>query len=209
VSSRRYLLKNARSTKGQAKNDIIILIPAYREAEIVADTLRYYSEVAGVCNIRVIFVTTEVEGDTTTNKTYLTLKKLIGKEPNILLEHYPKTHGSKGSQLNMVMDKYQSQTDYFAIFDIDSRPDIRGIQYVQQATTKTDVYQMPSVYLPHPSNTLASQTMSVFQSRWSYCFEIPKWRQWQANPGKSQVMYTVGHGLFIRNDVRFSEKTIA
>ena len=68
---------------------------------------------------------------------------------------------------------------------------------------------MPSVYLPHQSNTLSSQSMANFQTRWSYCFEIPKWRTWQDQPHRSQVMYVVGHGLFVQTDIRFSEQTIA
>lgn len=208
-SSYHYLLKNKVIDKSKAKNDVIILIPMYRETKIAAQTFKYFYEIARSCNIKVIFVTTEVEGRTADNQTYLALRRLIGNKSNILLEHYPETRGSKASQLNVVMDKYKDQADYFAIFDADSRPDVRGIQYVMQAGRKIDVFQMPSVYLPHPSNTLASQTMAAFQTRWSYCFEIPKWRNWQANPGSSHVMYTVGHGLFIQNRIRFSEQTIA
>jgi len=206
--SRHYLLKHKVINKNK-KNAVILLIPMYQETKIVAQTFKYFYEVSRSCNVKVIFVTTELEGSVADNQTHLALRKLVGNKRSILLEHYSEAHGSKAHQLNMVMEKYKDQTDYFAVFDADSRPDVRGIQYVQGAVQRTDVFQMPSTYLPHPSNALASQTMAVFQTRWSYCFEIPRWLAWQSNPGDSHIMYTVGHGLFIQNSIRFSEKTIA
>ena len=209
IKSHRYLLKNNKINKSAVRNSVILLVPIYQEAQIIDQTFNYFHQIVDKLNIKIIFITTEVEGSIYTNKTYLSVKKLTGKNNNIVLEHYPKIRGSKASQLNLVMEKYKDQTDYFAIFDADSRPDIRGIQYVMQAAKKTNVFQMPSVYLPHQSNTLSSQSMANFQTRWSYCFEIPKWRTWQDQPHRSQVMYVVGHGLFVQTDIRFSEQTIA
>lgn len=209
ISSHHYLLKHNDINTSTVRNSVILLVPIYQEAQIINQTFDYFYQIADKLNTKIIFITTEVEGSITTNKTYLSVKKLIGKKNNIVLEHYPKRRGSKASQLNLVMEKYKDQTDYFAIFDADSRPDIKGIQYVMQAAKKTNVFQMPSIYLPHRSNTLSSQSMAIFQTRWSYCFEIPKWRAWQDQPRSSQVMYVVGHGLFVQTDIRFSEQTIA
>lgn len=208
ISSHRYLQKNNKIDKGKTRNRIIILLPIYNETQIVAQTFSYFYQVASKLNVKIIFITTEVEGSTSENETYLLVKKMIGKKVNLSLEHYPKSRGSKANQLNWVMEKRKDQADYFAIFDADSRPDIKGIQYVLQAVTKTNVFQMPSIYLPHRSNSLASKTMAVFQTRWSYCFEIPKWRAWQDHPSSQHVMYTVGHGLFVQNHIRLSEQTI-
>jgi cellulose synthase/poly-beta-1,6-N-acetylglucosamine synthase-like glycosyltransferase len=209
ISSHRYLLKNNTVGESKVRNSVILLVPVYQETAIIANTFEYFYQIADKLNIKIIFITTEVEGSTATNETYLSVKKMIGKKSNVLLEHYPQARGSKANQLNYVMQKYEAQADYFAVFDVDSRPDIRGIQHVMQAANKTDIFQMPSIYLPHPSNSLASQTMAVFQTRWSYGFEIPKWRTWQDHPQSSHVMYVVGHGLFMQNHIRFAEQTIA
>ena len=50
--------------------------------------------------------------------------------------------------------------------------------------------------------------MAVFQTRWSYCFEIPKWRAWHEHPERAHVMYVVGHGLFLSRIYGF-EQTLA
>jgi cellulose synthase/poly-beta-1,6-N-acetylglucosamine synthase-like glycosyltransferase len=209
LRSHRYLSKNNTLDMTKARNNIVILIPIYQEEHIIAQTMDYFYNIAAKLNIKIIFITTEREGGIAKNKTYLSAKKLIGNKRNILLVHYPEIHGAKAAQLNWVMDNYQGKADYFAIFDADSRPDDRGIQYVIQAEAKADVFQMPSIYAPHPSRSLASQAIAAFQTRWSYCFEIPKWLTWQNQPNEPHVMYVVGHGLFINPHIRFSEQTIA
>jgi cellulose synthase/poly-beta-1,6-N-acetylglucosamine synthase-like glycosyltransferase len=208
MQSHKFLQQNSKIAKSKARNTVIILVPIYRETQIIVQTIDYFDELATKLNIKVLFITTEREGSPTKNKTYQAARKLLDKEPNLVLEHYPKAHGSKAEQLNWAIEKYRSSADYFAIFDADSRPDIRGIQYVLGTERPSDIFQMPTIYLPHRSNTLASQAIAVFQTRWSYCFEIPKWRAWQNHPNTARVMYLVGHGLFVSNNFRFSEQTI-
>lgn len=208
IRSHNFILKNNTISKGDTRNEVIILLPVYQETEIIDKTLDYFYRISTKLNIKVILITTELEGDITNNATHLAIMKIIGKERNVLLAHYPEMRGTKAKQLNWVMKKYKDQTDYFAIFDADSRPDVRGIQYVMQAKKRAAVFQMPSIYLPHPSKSLASKTLAVFQTRWSYCFEIPKWQTWQNHPNISHVMYVVGHGLFLQNNIRLSEQTI-
>jgi cellulose synthase/poly-beta-1,6-N-acetylglucosamine synthase-like glycosyltransferase len=208
ICSHRYILKNNSIEKSKTENNVIVLLPIFQETQIIAQTFNYFYQIANKLNVRIIFITTELEGPTAKNATYLAVKKLIGEKSNVLVEHYPKTRGSKASQLNWIMEKYINQTDYFAIFDADSRPDDKGIQYVMQSKKRPAVFQMPSIYLPHESNSLASKTLAVFQTKWSYCFEIPKWRTWQDHLIRSHVMYVVGHGLFLQKNIRLSEQTI-
>jgi hypothetical protein len=194
--------------RGKIRNDVIVLLPVYQEVQIITQTFDYFDRVSSRLNVKIIFITTKLEGIASKNATHLALKKIVGKNSNILLEHCPKMHGSKAGQLNWIMEKYKNQTDYFAIFDADSRPDYKGIQYVMRSNKKPAVFQMPSIYLSHMSNSLASKTIAVFQTSWSFCFEIPKWRSWQDNSCNPHVMYLVGHGLFLKNNIRLSERTI-
>lgn len=209
LSSHKYIQQNNSIKITINKNKVIVLIPIYNEHEILKSTFYYFYQLASSLDINVIFITTELEASMVNNQSYQILNNLIGDKKHILLEHYPKKIGSKANQLNWVMDKYAGDTDYFAVFDADSRPDLRGISFVLQAKNRTAIFQMPSIYTPHALNTLASKSLAVFQTRWSYCFEIPKWRLWQNNPQKQHVMYTVGHGLFLLNIIRFSEHTIS
>ncbi|MGH2448536.1 MAG: glycosyltransferase [Chloroflexota bacterium] len=206
VDSHHYV-NRASGNESPAKREVILLIPVYKEAEIINQTYGYFAEIAKTCDVKVIFITTEAEGSASDNATYSLLEKL-NRNKDVELKHYNGVRLSKAAQVNAVMDEYKNKTDYFAIFDADSRPDPRGIKFVLQSESQTDVFQMPSIYLPHKTNTLASQTMAVFQTRWSYCFEIPKWRKWQSWTNGPSVMYVVGHGLFIKNNIRFSESTI-
>lgn len=208
IRSHRYILENNTIGKSKIKNTVIVLLPIYQEVQIIIQTFDYFYRIADKLNVKIIFITTELEGHTANNATYIAAKKIIGEKGNVMLEHYPKACGSKANQLNWIMEKYKDQADYFSIFDADSRPDEKGIQYVMQSKKKPAVFQMPSIYLPHESNSLASKTLAVFQTKWSYCFEIPKWRTWQDHSMSSHVMYLVGHGLFLRNDIRLSEQTI-
>jgi cellulose synthase/poly-beta-1,6-N-acetylglucosamine synthase-like glycosyltransferase len=207
ISSHRYM-KRTSSIHSTVTRNVILLIPVYKEAEIIEQTYTYFAHIAKTCGVKAIFITTEAEGSTSDNATYALLDKLSRHNKDVELKHYDGIRASKAAQVNAVMNDYKNKTDYFAIFDADSRPDPRGIQFVLQSDRQTDVFQMPSVYLPHKTKTMASQTMAVFQTKWSYCFEIPKWRKWQNRADKPHVMYIVGHGLFIKNHIRFSENTI-
>ncbi len=209
VSSNSYLKNQARLIKNsRARNSVTILIPLYKEGRIALETVSYFSELASKLSCDVVFVTTAREGSLKNNETFQMVRKLVDQHNYLSIKHYPYRHGAKASQLNWAMKKLGPHVKYFAIFDADSRPDFRGLLYVKNSRLQPDVFQMPTVYRPHPSESLASKALAVFQTRWTYCFEIPKWQQWQNNPNTSYPMYLVGHGIFLKNGIHFSEDTL-
>lgn len=202
------IASSTRDDKRQIVNKITILIPMYKESTIAGETVQFFSQIASRLHIEVFFITTEKEGAPETNATYQIIYKAINGTKNLHLLHYPNRQGDKAAQINWAADVRISSDAFLAIFDADSRPDYRGISYVQHSSSDVDVFQMPSIYLPHQSNSIESRASAIFQTRWTYCFEIPRWIRWQHSRRSPLCMYLVGHGLFIKNGIRFPEDTI-
>ena len=80
IKSHRYLLKNNKINKSAVRNSVILLVPIYQEAQIIDQTFNYFHQIVDKLNIKIIFITTEVEGSIYTNKTYLSVKKINRQE---------------------------------------------------------------------------------------------------------------------------------
>ncbi len=209
IRSGRYIKSKNQHSKSLNRNRVQILVPVYCEEKIASDTVAYYSQLAKNIGVKICFITSEREGGVESNSTYKAISSLIGNNEILSIRHCPKLSGAKAGQLNWIISQLGSEKiDYFAIFDADSRPDEKGIEFVMHTDSMTDIFQMPAVYLPHMSHTLSSRAASVFQTRWSLCFEVPQWIRWEKKRGVPQAMYLVGHGLFVRPGIRFSEETI-
>ena len=57
--SRRYMRRPHETSATDPINNIIVLVPVYREASVVAQSIGYFAKLAAKLNVTVIFVTTE------------------------------------------------------------------------------------------------------------------------------------------------------
>lgn len=198
---------------GGTHRRIALLIPVFKEAVIIADSVKHFNQLAEQHDLEVFYVTTEKEGPKHENPTYSIIKRLINNRSHLL--HYPMQKGAKAAQINYSLDQIELSTekyDYIGVFDADSRPDPAGIDFVKNDSKASPlVYQMPSRYDKSWSSLRPmAKASAAFQTRWTLCYEIPGWVRWQSALHTGIVMYLVGHGLFIRfnSRLRFPEDTV-
>jgi cellulose synthase/poly-beta-1,6-N-acetylglucosamine synthase-like glycosyltransferase len=215
LKTMRYLgeVQAKQKLKAKTTNKVIILIPVFKEELIAKDTVAYFEKIAAVLNTHVVFISTAREGRKNKNPTHKKILKLIRGSSSLKIIHFPHRAGAKAAQINHALDMFGpgNKTTYFAIFDADSRPDVNGIKYVMRCGLRPHVFQMPSRYdagIRKGDHT--KQAFALFQTRWTLCYEIPKWIAWSKDmKNRSRAMYLVGHGLFVDASIRFSENTIA
>jgi hypothetical protein len=188
-------------------NSLAIIIPVYHENEIIYETMRYFNQINKKLSIDVFYVTTAKETLFPSTKDIIT--SVLGKR-NVI--HYPYDTGHKSHQLNFALNKLKSNYDFIGIFDADSRPDINGLRVMLSCSSTTNIAQMPSFYnTNYKKLNLFAKANSIFQTRWTMCYEIPQWLKWE-RAKSDNLMYLVGHGLFINTDditeVVFYENTI-
>ena len=98
---------------------------------------------------------------------------------------------------------------YLAIYNADSRPQKNTLMVAAQVIGATDaaVLQQPSCYvLPvgRPEHNFFRRSLlqatSLWQTRWAYAVEFPRWKSFSEEQGQCFLgyHYLVGHGLFVR-----------
>ena len=185
---------------------IHIIIPVYHEATILPETVGYFASFAA-SSIDVTFVTTQKEGNSLTNKSLAFLATYEPKYYRIV--HYPHTKGAKAEQVNFAIISLatgnlesSSSASYYAVFDADSRPDPRGLLYVQNDRDNPPLYQMFPLYTTNlRSLPILAQANAIYQSRKSLSLELPHTLSNYLASRILRLTYLVGHGLFIREDV--------
>jgi len=180
----------------QIQNKIIILIPVFCEEKSLIEALVFWKN----SKYSPIFITTEKENLTINCKSL----EILNSQADFQVIHSPNTLGFKATQLNYAISKIKTD-GYFAIFDIDSRPDLRGIEFVEKFAVD-EVLQMPTLFTEKfYKNSFFGKSTAIFQSRRVLAFEIPTLLN-------SKFGYLVGHGLFVKNTIFqshiFCEKTI-
>lgn len=185
------------------KNKIAIFIPVYKEADNVLNSMQYFSKL----NYDIFYITTDKEIDgQNRNSTERALSKSIQKYKNIKIINYTGKTGFKSDQINFAIKAFKKEYDYFAIFDVDSRPDYKGLNYVAEYhDSNVKIFQMPSLYYTKKQNFIGEAFID-FQNKWTFCFEIYHWHKWEKF--NNQCMYVVGHGLFIKNNLVLPSNTI-
>ena len=103
--------------------------------------------------------------------------------------HSPNLTGYKATQLNYAIKTLNlNDNSYYAIFDIDSRPDINVFKYVKENSIE-EILQMPSIFTNSVPNYY-SYGSAIYQTRRVFSFEIASML--------TDFSYLVGHGLFIK-----------
>lgn len=200
--------------------ELLILLPALNEYEMVEQIINCFYEIKDNYNIKVIVITTEKETVLKeypyTTQNYINI--ILGNYPDGFLSniHYPFANGNKASQLNYAIKKIHAETDinlkntYFAIYDIDSMPSKETIsefnELINSEYSRTNQYpivvQQPSFFYKNfNKKNLIMQIEALAATRRVLQIEIPN--QLQTNkPHKWHVPYAycVGHGLFVYSD---------
>lgn len=185
VKSIHFLKKAPNLGNYNIQNSVTILIPVFCEEKSLVEALLFWKK----SKFSPIFITTEKEKF---NKDCRTLE-ILESQTDFQIIHSPNLTGFKATQLNFAIRKITTD-GYFAIFDIDSRPDFRGIEFVEKMAVD-EVLQMPTLFTEKfYENSFFGKATAIFQSRRVLAFEIPTLLN-------SDFGYLVGHGLFIKSTV--------
>lgn len=196
-------LETRKPLRGKRQKRFIFLIPVLDEHTIIQETIAYFSRIlAAHPTSRLVFITTQREGGATENKTWQQIQPYLSEQIGLI--HYPLLTGNKAHQINYAVAQLQVETGegglpvYYAIFDADSRPDIRGCEYIAQDTHDEKIYQMLPVYSTNFARlSLLGKASAIFQTRWMMSHELPSLLENHRRQRAVNLSYCVGHGLFI------------
>ena len=188
---------------------INILIPCYKEVNIIKETLEHFNKITkNMKNINIYVITTDKEKYENSLKetTYEYLMKLdIIKCVNIHIINYPKKSGFMADQLNHGIDKILSASNlthnkiYFSIYNADSLPDTSTFSELISKILKYNypkvLQQYSNYYLNYNKQNFIMKGFAMYQT----AFEL---RNGLINNKLSKLLYShvVGHGLTIRAD---------
>ncbi len=196
------------TSKDTPMNRVHILIPVYKEAEVIKASVEYFDKLTQFPNVLIYYVTTEKEGG---NSDTVAALKQMSEQYKFSQLHYPETEGFKAHQLNWAIEQIlashdgaNSQATYFGIYDVDSRPEIEVIKTILYGNDP--IYQQPSIYLENYTRIAPIQQIgALFQTKWELCGNIPIFRKYQRSFQQERAVtslpHCTGHGLFIRADI--------
>lgn len=171
---------------------------------VVQRSLEYFMPIAQSSDIHLHYVTTEREGlNSATTQFIRTMATAIA--PGFKWHHCLLKHGGKAGQVNTVIAKLlqssRQHEDFFvAIYDVDSRPDMRI--FTQVCCGVERVYQQPSMYFGNLQKISPFQQVgAILQTRWELCHNLPSIRGHHPTRPITRLPACTGHGLFIRGDV--------
>ena len=233
-------IKRERSTliSGVVSNrKIFILIPVLDEADILEDTVDYFSKnflEKDDC-LHLVIITTEKENTiiSSYSNTIDVAKGIIDKYTRVSHIHFPGRDGKMAHQLNFAVKKLVDTEnmmrgdDVMAVYNADSRPEKETFNWVKDKliSGKYKVFQQYGCYMKNISNigyVSGSYILiagSLWQTRWSIGFEIynalkqikflKHTKDFRLN---YPFNYCVGHGLYMTRSVfdqigGFNEKT--
>lgn len=198
--------------KGNLKNKYYILLPVYYEQKIIEESIDYfYSIFKNNKKVKVLIIATEREN--CINSTYAIAKKIIEnkKADNILVLKAPKKYKNKVGQINYVLKCNLIDNDAIvAIYDIDSRPDKKILEIVDNLLEKNksvNIFQQVSSYCNNLNNLIGinkiiSASDALAQTKWSLGFEYQLYLLYNKLISKNKLrplVYCIGHGLYVRN----------
>ncbi len=171
---------------------INVIIPVYNESNNIESSIKYFKKLAQFCNV--YYITTSKEKSA---KTYNTVKKEIINQNtnNIFIYNSPNTEGTMANQLNYMAKKLPNNS-IIAIYNVDSRPEIKTFIYIIKNMKKDEVYQQVSYF--DNSNSGILHSAQKWQNRWSLIYEMGKYLKESKN---NNFVYTIGHGLFINKNI--------
>jgi len=188
---------------------INILIPCYKEINVINETLQHFKKIInGIKNIDIYIITTAREKfeNTSVQSTYEYLSELdIFNDSHFHILNYPETTGIMADQLNYgineILKKQTLPTDkiYFSIYNADSQPDsstfIELAHEIKENNFPKVLQQYSNYFLNYNSQNYIMRGFSIYQTAFEF-------RNGLINNNVSNLLYShvVGHGLTIRAD---------
>lgn len=190
----------------EIKSNNYILMPVYREEDVITETINYFLSIMPI-NTKLVLITTDKELNINKQNPTLNVVQQNLTTDKVMLINYPFKVGNKGNQLNYALEnlKYTIQNDdYVVLYDADSRPDKETFKIVEKMKYKDKkVIQQNTIFLSSKKNFIGT-IESICETRWSIGFEKFNQRINENNKLRSVLVpytYCVGHGLFIRRDL--------
>lgn len=188
---------------------INILIPCYKETNVIKRTLEHFEHITETQkNIDIYVITTEKEkfenGSHQTTYEYL-LNLDFFDNPKFHILNYPEITGMMANQLNYAVSQilhkqnYPINKVYFSIYNADSNPDsltfIEISDKIQQYNFPKIIQQYSNYFLNYNSQSFLMKGFSIYQTAFEF-------RNGLINNNVSKLLYShvVGHGLTIRAD---------
>ena len=149
---------------GSDNKKYFVLLPAFKEQELVKETLDYYSHIK-VNNCKVMVITSEQEEyENRINKRNIkTTKDCVDKylsdnrNSNIIHLHGNYTKGTKSTQLNFALDTIKDSLKdneysscYIGVYDFDSRP---NLDVIDDLSRIVNTQNSPEIVQQIPINT--------------------------------------------------------
>lgn len=199
------------STNGTPSSEpfqINILIPCYKEINVIEHTLDHFNNITkNFKNIDIYVITTEKEKceNNVSLTTYEYLSGLdIAKLGNIHIINYPKTYGIMADQLNYGIKQILSNSKvpndkiYFSIYNADSNPDDSTFIELSKKISKNNfpiiLQQYSNYFLNHTKQNFLMKGFSIYQTAFEFRNGLIN------NSSKFLYSHVVGHGLTIRAD---------
>lgn len=199
--------KKLRIIKYNKNEKLWIIIPVFKESDVIEKSYSYFSNIIdqSELNINVMYVGTEREKP---NKT-LNILKRISKNKKIHILNSDANKKFMAGQINYAIEYIDmQQKEYkFAIYNVDSRPDLKSLENNFKLLSEHLVVQQYGDY----SNNIPRQSKSIrdfiylntflWQNSWSKLFEIRNtvWNRFFKR--LSKFSYVVGHGMFLNRNL--------
>lgn len=172
---------------------VTLLIPIYREENLIKKSIQYFS--AFPSDISIIYITTSREKD---NKTLSIAQEFLKEHTyqSIQVINSPNTFGNMATQLNYGL-KYVPLENIVGIYNVDSEPRLETIKYVQKNIKENQIMQQVSIFSDSLNGVM--KRAQLWQNRWSIIYEFGN----LILKSKDRIgfMYTIGHGLFTYKNV--------
>jgi len=218
----RYLRSATRSAVNSAwLPPLTLLIPVLSEQDIIDESVAWFGSLTDALPwLSVVYITTEREprSDRGPSTQELLLRRL-GSFDRVTTLHYPYRDGVMAHQLNYGVDRVVQGSDgqvLLGIYNVDSKPSPDAIVRARAELLRDPrtVVQQYAIYPFAEPTDLASAILShvaCWQTRWSLHFELGRtlWSKTLASSGARwqpvalivrPLLYTIGHGLFLRPD---------
>jgi hypothetical protein len=182
---------------------IFIVIPVFREVDLIAECCRYFEDLAKRCgNAQVLICGTARERLNGVNATLDLAASSIYDAQLIKVVECPLECGSKAEQINYALTTVEDLKgdDFIGIYDVDSRPSGNTLAFISsRVTSDVDIVQQHAVFTGNIfriNGNILLLGQALYQSRWTLVHEIGRF--WLYNKNIIPAVHLVGHGLFIR-----------
>ena len=208
MTIRLFKEKNYKINDGSNSKELIIVIPCYKEQNIIIDTIKHFKKYFK--NVKIVIVTTEKEGKIESNSTYNIVQKYINdtNDKKIYLVNYPYKKGYMADQLNYFLKNirklikfeknYSDENLFIALYNADSRPGENTYNEIMyRLDNNNGVFQQYSYgFLNYDNINFLLKGFAIYQSNFEFKTGLLNGKL------NNNILYkhVVGHGLILSID---------